>query len=322
MSENKPASVVDLSFLKKYNPKSFDKFVLPQRIRDYFPNGEIIKNQLLHGSSGVGKSSLLKFLAGKGAYYVNASRDGSIDSLREGGDLSDYCGSISFDSTEKKIVFFDEIDGCSKQFFDALKGFMDSYLGTVIFVATTNHLSKIPSENISRFGEPICFDFLNETEREDHFIKYRNRIFNIARTEGITSTEKSISTFCRSYHPDFRLALESLQTLKHRGVTVIDDSVITKERFEYNKLYDLILGKLDTDTMHKVCTSMPSPDQCVKDIDNNLYEYLSTHTPEKKLKYGNAIIKITEHNNMLNNRVDPLLVLKSLVFVLNQILGN
>ena len=323
MDNNMSNSIKEIGFLTKYNPSTFEKFVLTNRLKFFFPNGEIIKNHLFSGSSGLGKSSLAKYLGGKDLYYINSSLQTSIDVLREGGDLYDYCSGFSFDDS-KKIVLFDEIDGASPNFFDALKGFMDAFKDSVIFIATTNHPSEIPTENRSRFGEIVDFNFSSDEEAEEHFLLFRNRLFIIARAEGITATKEAISDFAKSYHPDFRYALEALELLKANGITEITDSVIKKERFEWHILYDAIMNYTanDNDKLHKLVTGIANPKSCINSLDNELFDYIKTNYPSKVVKYGNAIIKITEHSNMLSNRVDPVLVLKSLIFTLNLIFKN
>ena len=144
---------IDKLFTEMFEPNKFENFILPKRIKSHFPNGNIINNSLLSGTAGCGKSSFAKFLGNQKTnsfYYINSSLDTSKGLLEEGGELHRFCSNYSFEGS-KKVVLFDEIDGVSSSFFNALKGFMDTF-NNVRFLATTNHVETIPMPILSRFS--------------------------------------------------------------------------------------------------------------------------------------------------------------------------
>lgn len=312
-------SIATNQFVHKYAP-SFDKVVALDRVKEHFPNGMITKHLLLYGSSGLGKSSIAKSLKDKYNYlYINTRTHGGVTSLRENGDIYNHCAETSFDD-RPKLVFLDEIDGASDDFFEALNGFMDVFV-TTLFVATTNHVGKIPKAMTSRFC-CVNFDFASPDEEKEFFIGYRNRLFLIAKAEGITSTKESIGDFSKRYFPDFRKGLQALQTAKDNNVTDLASALKEEFSFSHSELYDLILsGRSAEDQnttleIHRLTTSISDPVSAISRIDKEFFDYVVAKKPTHITKCGNAIINICKHSDMISNRVDPLLVLKSLVFSL------
>lgn len=304
-------------FTDIYEPKDFKHFALPKRIKDHFPNGELHDNYLFSGTAGCGKSSLAKFLGRQYDFmYVNSSLDTSIDVLREGGDVYNFCKEFSFDS-KPKVVLFDEIDGVSPKFFLALKGFYDTFKGTVKFLATTNHIEEIPEPIMSRFVH-IDYSPQSKEEQDEWFILYRNRIYKIIKHIGIEVDKHNLNEFAKRFFPDFRYPLKTLQKLKYAGVKVIDETVINKKSFEHNDLYNMITTFSTTDNrkLHTAITSIANPTYAVRTIDRELFDYLDRNTSGLTNKYGAVVITIAKYVNMLDNRVDPTLVLKALIYEL------
>lgn len=317
----KPKKFYDTLFIDLFEPKKFEHFVLPKRIRSHFPDGKIVGNNLLYGVQGCGKSSLAKFLAKEeNFFYVNSSLDTSIDSLREDGELYTWCSTMSWD-TKQKVVLFDEIDGVSANFFLALKGFMDTFKKNVRFLATTNHKENIPPPILSRF-ELVDYSFENQEEERAHFKSYCARISNIAtKALKMEADEESIKGFCERFFPDFRGTLQTLQRLTNNGVTKIDAEVIKKKSFEHVELYGLILRSTISDIrdLHTQITGISNPLYALQTIDRELIEYLRLNSPKHTRCYADMIITIAKYNNMVTNRVDPTLCLKALVFELVKI---
>ena len=110
-------SAKDQLFEVMFAPKKLESFVLPERITKEFPNGKVTDNYLFYGTSGLGKSELAKFLGlNSGSfYYVNASLEGSVENLRIGSEIYDFCSTSSIiGGSETKVILLDELKTLSK----------------------------------------------------------------------------------------------------------------------------------------------------------------------------------------------------------------
>jgi replication-associated recombination protein RarA len=311
---------IDKLFTELFEPKSIEHFVLPKRVKSHFPDGNIINNSLLCGTAGCGKSSFAKFIGKKyNFYYVNSSLDTSKELLEEDGELYKFCSSYSFENS-KKVVLLDEIDGVSNSFFNALKGFMDTFKN-VRFLATTNHIESIPQPILSRFSV-IDYNFETKEEEEEQFAGYKARVYKIMVHLGMTVEPEALTSFCNRFFPDFRFPLNTLQRLINNNIKVIDNTVINKKSFEHNELYTLMLSASSADNrhIHTIITSISNPLYAVQTIDRELLDYIDKNAQSKIAKYGDLIICIAKYNNMISNRVDPMLCLKAMVFELINIL--
>lgn len=307
-------------FEDKYNPTEFKKFILVDRIKKEFPDGKVTKHVLLYGHSGTGKSSLLKCLLRGNCMYINSKVDGGVALLRRGSKLYDYCDGFSFEGGQK-YVFFDEIDGVSPDFFDGLKGFMDTFKN-VIFVATTNHINEIPHANLSRFRK-IDFDFKSEAERSEHLLKYTIRVKSILKKEGIEADDKTIKKMASMYHPDMRGVLQAIQTISESGEDKVEHGSVHKAMMEFSDVFDLSIskgiGEQKNIAIHQCATSKTNCTEIIRTFDDEFFKYVKEERSELVAKYGKMVIVIAEHNDMLSNRVSPTLVLKSLMYSLNMI---
>lgn len=306
-------------FEVKYDPKEFKHFVLLDRIRKEFPEGKITKDVLLFGNSGTGKSSLMKKLAGKNCLYINSRTSAGVEILKKGSKVHEYCSGWSFEGGQKH-VFFDELDGASRDFFDALKGFMDMFKD-VIFIGTTNFINEIPKAVLSRF-RLIDFDFQNEDEKNKHFLSYASRIKKILKNEGVEASDVSISKLCEMYHPDMRDVLQAIQTIVESGEKILPEENIHRKTIQHSEMYSLITQPLTNgmekrnEEIHTVVTSKSNPVDIIRSFDGDFFKYISQERPELVSKYGKMVTLIAHHNNMLHNRVDPTLTLKSMIYSL------
>ena len=81
-----------------------------------------------------------------------------------------WCGasSIMGGKDQVKIVFLDEMDGASDQFYKALRATIEKYAHLARFVGTCNYVNKLPDPILSRF-ESISFDFASKEEEKEVF---------------------------------------------------------------------------------------------------------------------------------------------------------
>lgn len=233
-------------WVEKYRPKMLDDMILPERVVNKVNNG-VQNHMLLHGSAGLGKTSLARIIASdRSSMYINCSIETGVDTVRN--KITDFCSNIalSFDGTERKekIVILDEFDGASDAYFKAMRGAMEQFAATTKFIATCNYFNKIPDHIKSRFD---CVDFNFSKEDEVFLIKsYIRRILSIAKAEGIKIEPAAILKIVKEYFPDLRSTITFLQSIYLEGKNVIVESDLDKFSGEFKQLFEMLFDKSKT----------------------------------------------------------------------------
>lgn len=217
MSEEEIEDTSPISLYEtKYAPKTIDDLILnsdlKNMIKTYTANKRI-KNLLLCGRPGIGKSTLANIMAkdmNASILRIDAALDNSVDMIRN--KVTDFCNSMSIDN-KLKIVLIEEAgeltdksgNGSSAQ--DALKNVMDMSSSDTRFIFTCNYLNKI-NEAIRSRCEAIDITFPIED-----VVK---RVNFILQEEHIRYTKEDlirfISEIIKKKFPDIRSILVSLES--------------------------------------------------------------------------------------------------------------
>lgn len=305
--------VNDILFWKKYRPQLLEDLILPNRIRSAVKDG-ITTNLILHGPFGCGKTSLAKILIKDHPHlYLNSSLYTSIDVLRS--KVEEFCSKMSmFDSTNTlKIVFLDEVDRISKQYQDALKGFIEEYENTVRFICTTNHINKIDGGIKSRF---ILLDFNPESPEEEKYIKLEQakKIKQISVDEDINLTKENIISIVNRNYPDVRQMVTVLQHIKASGefydnVSNFNDKLKEEtfkmifEKYSYDDIYHFLMTNYGPEKI----------DDLIQILGRPFMEWVIINKKDWIPKIGKVARIVTSHNHMLATSIDPLILGISLV---------
>jgi replication factor C small subunit len=298
---------------EKLRPKELKHMILPQRISNIFLNG-LGHNVLLSGSPGCGKTTLAKILALPFPHlFINVSDESSVDTIRN--KINEFCSSMSVldGKSSKKIVVLDEFDGASDQFYKALRGTIEKFASNTRFVATCNYMNKIPEAIQSRF-EVIDFNPVDSSEETALKDEWKSRIKIILGKIGISIDDDSLETFQKNYYPDFRSALNRIQTWMIEGVKEVDSQKIKEFGWSYEDLYKMIVESKDPVKNYQIMVGEYSGkvDDIMSALGNEFIDWIIGNKPELSRIIPAVIILVASHQAQRVQVIDPMISLLSL----------
>ena len=314
-------SFSNILLTEKYRPKTLEDLIIPERIRTKLNDG-VYQHLLFFGSPGTGKTSAAKAMCNQFDLeyrYINASDETSVDVIRE--KITKFCTTASLTSLEGKlkVVILDEIDGVSDQFNKALKATMDSFSKNTRFIATTNHINKIPEAVLSRF-EQINFDFTKEEENEQLKF-YMKRVYEIVKNEGAEIEKPALVELVKRKFPDLRNTLTVLQGYIAEGKTLITIDDVKKFHGVFKDVYELIFNNMDPVKNYQYLASEYSNrvDDVLAGLGGDFVEYVQMEQPAAAKHIPQIVIAVAEHQAQRTQVIDQVVTMLSCVYTLQSI---
>ena len=277
---------------------------------------------ILVGSPGCGKTTLAKILAKDLPHiFINVSDESSVDTIRN--KINDFCSNISVldGKSSKKVVILDEFDGASDQFYKALRGTIEKFAGNTRFVATCNWINKVPEAIQSRF-EVINFDPSNPEEEEMIKDEWRSRVNLILGKLGITIDQESLVAFEREYFPDFRSALNRIQSWTIEGITKIDLSKVKEANWSYEDLYKMIVESKDPVKNYQTIVGQYSTkvDDVMTSLGEEFINWIVKNHPDKTKIIPAVVVLVASHQAQRIAVIDPVVSLLSLFYQIQKLI--
>lgn len=310
-------------YTKRFCPKKAANMVMLPRIKRTLldENGEpkILNHLILSGSPGLGKTTFLDIVASMyPTLKVNASFYSSVDDLKT--EISDFCKTATgvFDDTyqrrEFKVVYLDELDGVSKQYQDALKGFIETYEDRVRFVATCNNPNKISDALLDERYVVVNFNPLNEEERKYLMSGYAKRLEAIAsKVEASDKVIEYIPTIVKKCFPSMRRCLKKLEFVVANG---IDSDNMTDIGSRESEMLRIMTGNASTEqTWNCIIESwLESPESLALFCGKTLPEWIFANNKELAYCIPDALdASVNCQKELASEAIDPLVSMANMV---------
>ena len=284
----------DFLWVEKYRPRTIDECILPEytknTFKEFLKSGQI-PNMLLHGTAGIGKTTVAKALCEElGCSYIkiNGSDEGrQLDTVRN--KIKNFASTVSiYDDAKHKVIIIDEADNTTSDVQLALRASIEEFHGNCRFIFTCNYKQKIIQPIHSRC---TVVDFaIKGNDKKILASKFLNRLGTILETEGVQYDEKVLPQVIIKFFPDWRRTLMEVQS--YSVGKVIDSGILASlNEINLNKLIDALKNKQYKTTQKWVASNLDNePTQIFRSIYDNLYSVLQEESIPA------AVMIINEHD--------------------------
>jgi DNA polymerase III delta prime subunit len=220
----------NLIWVEKYRPNKIQDCILSEENTRFFQGIVTTKsmpNLLLHGSAGIGKTTIAQVLCEELGYttmMLNSSDERGIDVLRT--KMRSFASAQSFDGSKKAIIL-DEADNLTNDAQAALRGFIEDFSSNCAFILTCNHKNRLIDAIHSRCSS-VNFQ-IPKSEMPGVLKKLIARIKYILEQESvICEKDEYLFQLLKNNYPDFRKTINELQRFAINHNNHITEGVLTK----------------------------------------------------------------------------------------------
>ena len=296
----------DFLWVEKYRPKTIDDCILPQETKDTFNDflkeGQI-PNLLLHGTAGIGKTTVARALCEQlNADYIiiNGSDEGrEIDTVRS--KIKNFASTVTlFGESHHKVIIVDEADNTTSNVQLALRANIETFSSNCRFIFTCNYKNKIIEPLHSRCAV-VDFTISGATKKKLAGAFF-NRLRFLLEAEGVRYDEKVLPQLIVKFFPDWRRVLNECQRYAIGGV--IDNGILSSlSDVRFNELTQALKSKQYTTVKKWVSSNLDNePSHIFRSVYDNLYQWLEPRTiPQAvliigKYQYQSAFVADQEIN--------------------------
>ncbi len=204
---------MNLPFLKKYQPKKYDEFVIDeayiQLLKTLIDMNNL--NILLIGDSGTGKTSLIEAtireyyqldkIPKNNVLYINSLQEQGISYYRN--EVKTFCQTSSGIHGKKKFIILDDIDVINEQSQQVFRNCIDKYSHKVHFLASCSNIQKTIESIQSR-----C-TLINLKQNQTQLLK--KIIKRIKTAENLNITKQAESFIMNICNNSIRLLINYLE---------------------------------------------------------------------------------------------------------------
>jgi len=204
---------MNLPFLKKYQPKKYDEFVIDeayiQLLKTLIDMNNL--NILLIGNSGTGKTSLIEAtireyyqldkIPKNNVLYINSLQEQGISYYRN--EVKTFCQTSSGIHGKKKFIILDDIDVINEQSQQVFRNCIDKYSHKVHFLASCSNIQKTIESIQSR-----C-TLINLKQNQTQLLK--KIITRIKTAENLNITKQAESFIMNICNNSIRLLINYLE---------------------------------------------------------------------------------------------------------------
>ena len=298
--------MTDFVWVEKYRPKKIEDCILPNSIKNQFKaflaTGQI-SNMLLHGTAGVGKTTVARALCEElkvDYIIINGSDEGRyLDTVRN--KVANFASTVSLSSdSQHKVVIVDEADNTSTDVQLALRANIEKFHGNCRFIFTCNYKNKILEPLHSRC---TVIDFtIPSVDKKMVASQFFERLKYILNNESVDFDEKVLPQLILKFFPDWRRTLNECQRYAVGGV--IDSGILANlNEVKFKELTDSLKKNEFTTVKKWVSANLDNePSHIFRSIYDSLYTYLVPVTiPQAvliiaKYQYQSAFVADQEIN--------------------------